>query len=46
MPALPNAQHEKFVQELIRGKSHADAYLAAGYKAKRRPWRPQRRRAF
>jgi phage terminase small subunit len=34
MPALPNAQHEKFVQELIRGKSHADAYLAAGYKAK------------
>jgi Terminase small subunit len=34
MPSLPNAQHEKFVQELIRGKSHADAYLAAGYKAK------------
>jgi phage terminase small subunit len=34
MPALPNAQHEKFVQELIRGKRQADAYLAAGYKAK------------
>ena len=34
MPALSNAQHEKFVQELLRGKSQADAYLAAGYKAK------------
>jgi phage terminase small subunit len=34
MPALPNAQHEKFVQELLKGKSHADAYLAAGYKSK------------
>ena len=34
MPALSNARHEKFVQELLRGKSQADAYLAAGYKAK------------
>jgi phage terminase small subunit len=34
MPALSNAQHEKFVQELLRGRSQADAYLAAGYKAK------------
>ena len=34
MPALKNAQHERFVQELVKGKSHGDAYLAAGYKAK------------
>ena len=34
MPALPNLQHEKFVQELVKGKSQGDAYLAAGYKAK------------
>lgn len=34
MPSLENAQHEKFVQELVKGRSQADAYLAAGYKAK------------
>lgn len=34
MPTLDNPQHEKFVQELVKGKSNADAYLAAGYKAK------------
>ncbi len=34
MPALPNTQHEKFVLELLSGKSQADAYMAAGYKAK------------
>jgi phage terminase small subunit len=31
MPVLPNARHEKFVQELVKGKSIADAYQAAGY---------------
>jgi hypothetical protein len=34
MPTLKNAQHEKFVQEIVKGKSQGDAYLAAGYKAK------------
>ena len=34
MPTLENAQHEKFVQELVKGKNHGEAYLAAGYKAK------------
>ena len=34
MPPLNNTQHEKFVQELIKGKNQADAYLAAGYKAR------------
>ena len=34
MPALKNAQHEKFVQEIVKGSSHGNAYLAAGYKAK------------
>ena len=31
MPALTNAKHEKFAQELSKGKSQADAYAAAGY---------------
>jgi hypothetical protein len=34
MPALKNLQHEKFVQELVKGSSQGDAYLSAGYKAK------------
>jgi phage terminase small subunit len=33
MPILINARHERFVQELTRGKSQGDAYLAAGYKS-------------
>ena len=34
MPAITNNQHEKFAQALVKGKSHGEAYLAAGYKAK------------
>jgi len=34
MPCLENSQHERFVLELIAGKSQTDAYLAAGYKAR------------
>jgi len=32
MAALKNARHEKFAQELAKGKSATDAYKAAGYK--------------
>jgi phage terminase small subunit len=35
MPALENARHERFAQELAKGKSQADAYCAAGYKPSR-----------
>src|SRR5690242_6635890 len=31
MPTLANPRHEKFCQELIRGKSKSAAYAAAGY---------------
>jgi phage terminase small subunit len=31
MPQLANARHERFAQELAKGKSQADAYEAAGY---------------
>lgn len=31
MPKLKNDQHEKFVQELVKGASQKDAYIAAGY---------------
>jgi phage terminase small subunit len=31
--ALPNAKHEKFAQELSKGKSATEAYVLAGYKA-------------
>lgn len=34
MPPLKNAQHERFVLELVAGLSQTDAYLAAGYKTK------------
>lgn len=31
MPALTNPKHERFAQELAKGKSQAEAYKAAGY---------------
>jgi sirohydrochlorin ferrochelatase len=31
MPALGNARHERFAQEIARGKSQSDAYGAAGF---------------
>lgn len=31
MPALKNARHERFAQELAKGKSQAEAYAEAGY---------------
>lgn len=31
MPALDNPKHERFAQELAKGKSQADAYADAGY---------------
>ncbi len=33
MPALDNPKHEKFAQELSKGKTQIEAYTAAGYKA-------------
>jgi hypothetical protein len=35
MPALANARHERFAQELAKGKSQAEAYVEAGYKPSR-----------
>ena len=35
MPALSNARHERFAQELAKGKSQSDAYEEAGYKPSR-----------
>lgn len=35
MTVLKNARHEKFAQELAKGKSQIDAYEAAGYKPDR-----------
>lgn len=32
MPALDNPKHERFAQELSKGKSQAEAYAEAGYK--------------
>jgi phage terminase small subunit len=32
MATLNNARHEKFAQELAKGKAAAEAYTAAGYK--------------
>jgi phage terminase small subunit len=32
MPALQNPKHERFAQELAKGKSQAEAYAEAGYK--------------
>lgn len=31
MPALTNAKHERFAQELAKGRTQAEAYEAAGY---------------
>lgn len=45
MPVLKNQRHERFAQELAKGKSATDAYLAAGYagtggwKTRRSTWR-------
>lgn len=33
MPVLPNPRHERFAQELAKGKSASEAYANAGYKA-------------
>lgn len=33
MPALTNPKHERFAQELAKGKSASEAYVEAGYKA-------------
>lgn len=33
MPVLDNARHERFAQEVAKGKSAAEAYQAAGYNA-------------
>lgn len=35
MPVLDNARYERFAQELAKGTSQTDAYLAAGYKGDR-----------
>ena len=36
MPVLKNQRHERFAQELAKGKSATDAYLAAGYTGKQK----------
>jgi phage terminase small subunit len=44
MSALKNSRHEKFAQEIAAGKSAAQAYLAAGYRADRRTaWQARHR---
>jgi len=35
MPALKNARHERFAQELAKGETADAAYVAAGFKANR-----------
>jgi len=35
MPVLKNARHERFAQELAKGKTATEAYTAAGYKGDR-----------
>jgi phage terminase small subunit len=35
MPVLRNPKHERFAQEIAKGKSAADAYVLAGYKPSR-----------
>jgi hypothetical protein len=40
VPILPNAKHELFAQSLAQGKSAAEAYETAGYRASRKnAWR-------
>jgi hypothetical protein len=36
LPVLKNPRHERFCQELAKGKSATEAYAAAGYKGNRR----------
>jgi phage terminase small subunit len=44
MTTLRNARHEKFAQEIAAGKSAAQAYRVAGYKADRRTaWQARHR---
>lgn len=33
MPVLDNARHERFAQELAKGKTATEAYVLAGYKS-------------
>lgn len=33
MPVLSNAKHERFAQEIAKGKSASESYVLAGYKA-------------
>lgn len=35
MPALANPKHERFAQELAKGRTADEAYVTAGYKANR-----------
>lgn len=35
MPTLNNIRHERFAQELAKGKGQTEAYVAAGYKENR-----------
>lgn len=35
MPSLANTRHERFAQELAKGKSQAEAYVNAGYRQSR-----------
>jgi len=35
MPVLTNPKHERFAQELAKGKSASEAYVAAGYRESR-----------
>lgn len=35
MPSLKNAKHERFAQELAKGKPASEAYVIAGYKESR-----------
>lgn len=35
MPILTNSRHERFAQELAKGKSACDAFVAAGFSANR-----------
>jgi len=35
VPALDNPRHERFAQELAKGKTAADAYVSAGYQESR-----------
>jgi hypothetical protein len=36
MPALVNARHERFAQEVAKGKSHGQAYEDCGYSCRSR----------